>query len=609
MTVSLGRNIASLQGQRRLHQTGQMLSQVFERLSSGQRINRASDDAAGLAIADSLNVRARVFNQGLRNFNDGLSLLNIADSSLSTMTDIVIRLEELASQAANGTFSSLQRSAINTEAQELAAEYLRIAQSSSFNGQSLFNGNLNQLLLQGGFGSDGVLRASLGGAIGTGEFEYLASITTKADLGSQVVDLNSDGNADFIGTDGSGGVTINLGNGDGTFQDTVTYTTSGTPVGLVVSDFDNDGVYDVAISNPDSDTVDILKGNGDGTFQSAVTIQLEPGAAPTDLDIGDFNGDGVLDIVTSSDGGSDIFVMLGQGDLSFNKVTVNNVGASQFTRVGDFNGDGNDDIFAWGPGTGRLHLGNGDGTFQSPSNYAITSNGPDLSDPFVVADSNGDGIDDLASLTAGTQLEVRLGQANGTLGDPTSYNVADFGSIRAGDLNGDGIIDLVYGGPFDISVFLGQGDGTFSFAWDATSTGIHAQFLSLGDFNNDGVLDIAGASQIFAGVTKDGVGSLLDFSLETLVGARAALPEFKERLAQLAEQRGQIGATQARIQVALNVMGTSSLNFRAAESRIRDADIAGQTAELTRLSILQQAASAVLGQANLQPGLALSLLG
>ncbi len=75
MSISLGSNIASLQAQRQLFETEQKLSTVFERLSSGQRINRASDDAAGLAIASSLNTDTRVYTQGIRNFNDGLSFL------------------------------------------------------------------------------------------------------------------------------------------------------------------------------------------------------------------------------------------------------------------------------------------------------------------------------------------------------------------------------------------------------------------------------------------------------------------------------------------------------------------------------------------------------
>lgn len=103
MPITLGTNINSLKTQRQLGLTEQSLGTVFERLSSGQRINRASDDAAGLAISESLRVDRRVFNQGIRNLNDGLSVLNIADSTVEELSGIVIRIQELAAQAANGS--------------------------------------------------------------------------------------------------------------------------------------------------------------------------------------------------------------------------------------------------------------------------------------------------------------------------------------------------------------------------------------------------------------------------------------------------------------------------------------------------------------------------
>ena len=112
MALTLGTNIASLRSQRQLTRNSSELSTVFERLSSGQRINSASDDSAGLAIADSLRADVRIYNQGVRNLNDGISLLNIADASLDSLTTIVTRLEELASQAANGVYGTAQRAAL-----------------------------------------------------------------------------------------------------------------------------------------------------------------------------------------------------------------------------------------------------------------------------------------------------------------------------------------------------------------------------------------------------------------------------------------------------------------------------------------------------------------
>ena len=100
------------------------LASVYERLSSGQRINRASDDAAGLAVSSSLHVNTRVYNQAIRNINDGVSALTIADQAISNLSDIVVRQTELAEQAANGIYSTIQRAAMDREAQALKP-YLR----------------------------------------------------------------------------------------------------------------------------------------------------------------------------------------------------------------------------------------------------------------------------------------------------------------------------------------------------------------------------------------------------------------------------------------------------------------------------------------------------
>lgn len=117
------------------------LTKSFERLSSGKRINRASDDAAGLAIADALASDAVVLKQANRNIADAQSLTDIADGALAQASDITIRQQELAVQAANGTLSDSQRSALNTEYQQLGQELQRISATTQFNGQNVFSGS------------------------------------------------------------------------------------------------------------------------------------------------------------------------------------------------------------------------------------------------------------------------------------------------------------------------------------------------------------------------------------------------------------------------------------------------------------------------------------
>lgn len=142
MPLTIGINISALNAQRRLGEATDALADTYTRLSSGLRINKASDDAAGLAIAADLNNRSRVYTQGIRNGNDGLSLLSIADSAIESLSSVVTRIRELANQSANGAYSNEQRQALDAEAQALRAEYFRIANSTSFNGTKLLNGSL-----------------------------------------------------------------------------------------------------------------------------------------------------------------------------------------------------------------------------------------------------------------------------------------------------------------------------------------------------------------------------------------------------------------------------------------------------------------------------------
>lgn len=137
--LRIGSNINSLQAQRKLAEATDRLSSVSERLSSGLRINKASDDAAGLSIANGLSVNRRIAQAALRNANDAQSVLSIADGALAQQGGILMRMRELASQSANGTFSSQQRSALNKEFEAIKDEFFRIASTTTFNGISLLN--------------------------------------------------------------------------------------------------------------------------------------------------------------------------------------------------------------------------------------------------------------------------------------------------------------------------------------------------------------------------------------------------------------------------------------------------------------------------------------
>jgi len=140
MALVVNTNIASLNAQRSLSNSQSMAATSLERLSSGLRINSASDDAAGLAISSRLQAQVEGLNQAARNANDGVSLLQTAEAALQEVTNNLLRVRELAVQASNATLSTADRSAINTEVTQLVAEMERVATNTSFVGTNLLDG-------------------------------------------------------------------------------------------------------------------------------------------------------------------------------------------------------------------------------------------------------------------------------------------------------------------------------------------------------------------------------------------------------------------------------------------------------------------------------------
>ena len=144
MGLRVNNNIGSINAQRNLADTTQRLQKSLQRLSSGLRITRAADDAAGLAVSERFRAEVRGLTQASRNANDGISLLQIAEGALNETSGLLVRMRELAIQAANGTLGSAERTTINDEFQDLSAEITRIANVTTFNGISLLNSTSNR---------------------------------------------------------------------------------------------------------------------------------------------------------------------------------------------------------------------------------------------------------------------------------------------------------------------------------------------------------------------------------------------------------------------------------------------------------------------------------
>jgi flagellin len=456
VAVTLGKNIASIRAQRALGDATSELSTIYERLSSGQRINRASDDAASLAIADSLKVGKRLFSQAVRNINDGIGALQIADSALGSSANILGRLSELAEQSANGTLNSTQRSTLQKEYSALRNELYRIAETTEFNGVRLLQEELG-IDLQVGIRGDRNSRITSSGIDLSG--------------GQWIFDLDK--------------------------------------VGLGI-DTNNDGLF----PDPGDDPRDIFGGSSFATTEEGLRQTFNGNMV--EVEVVDSTGatrkvllglwqpeSGVFALMAfaQSEAGVDQFIGTNETGAAYQNVAAGGTAAQAAASSGI-------GLFTIDPATGRPNLG----SVQLNLDLGL--------EPFF---------------TGLTQNQERL--ANQTV----TVDLSNL-SIRAGQQRTD-----------DVSTFdlLGIGSATSS---------------------------------------------------------RQALESVGDKLEEFSRLRGKLGADQSRLAASLSLAAAIGLTFGEAESRLRDADVASESARLIRTQILQQAGAQVLAQANQQPQLALALL-
>jgi hypothetical protein len=388
-------------------------------------------------------------------------------------------------------------------------------------------------------------------------------------------DLDGDGRADLAVVnsyasvarcEASITVSVLLNQGASGFAPAIDYPVFGYPTSLVIGDLDGDGKPDLAVASADyyqdNGYVSVLVNRGDGSFGAATTYPAGP-MGPLSISIGDFDGDGDLDLVMAGVNGLGASVFLNNGDGTLTGPTDYQVaGAASQVAAADLNGDGNVDLVVSGSDGTSVLLNTGRGIFGAP--VKVSANPPS----FAVGDVNGDGKNDLVfsgtdgvsvflndgagafglpiiSASGATRDVPVLGELNGdgkidlVLGSvalfwgdgtgafvPSTSNYANIGHGTAlGDLNGDGRIDIAavgYGDPGIVSVLVNNGNGTFVAAPDYPLA-IYGTNIGIGDLDGDGDLDLAVAS----GIGNDNTVSVLlndgDGSFATAVGYPAGM--------------------------------------------------------------------------------------
>ena len=259
------------------------------------------------------------------------------------------------------------------------------------------------------------------------------------------------------------------GNFTGTFPRT-DFNVGHSPSAVVVGDFNGDGNLDLAVTNEGDNTVSILLGNGDGTFQTQKTFAT--GLGPDAIVAADFNGDGKLDLAVANLTDNTISIFLGNGDGTFTvSSTVTGMSNPVAMITGDFRNSGKTDLAVLDQADGLVSalLGNGDGTFANRIDTPV-GRGPTA---LVTGDFNGDGQADLAVTNGGSNsVSVLLGNGDGTFSKQITFGTgSDPSAVVAADFNGDGRLDLAVTNKIDntFSIFLGNGNGTFGTATNFTT--------------------------------------------------------------------------------------------------------------------------------------------
>ncbi|WP_282320106.1 flagellin [Paenibacillus amylolyticus] len=578
----INHNVPALNTHRQLSINTGNTNKNIEKLSSGLRINRAGDDAAGLAISEKMRGQIRGLDQASRNAQDGISLIQTAEGALNETHSILQRQREIANQSANGTNTDSDRQALQDEMNALTSEINRIGNTTEFNTQKLLQGDGKSNLVSSGLVSAGTLASGTDRT--TTEATQTITLSAAAVAGDTAkITLNGvDLTATFTASAANGGVA-----GDNKGYN-VTSTSASVALDATASSANGaQGLRDAYQKMIDAnDTLKgqyVVSGTGSAITISAVKGGTFEGAAGT---MGAFakTGTGMGTAAAIANSGTTQNALEATKSLDFSSLEGASAAASD-TNIKALVGTGmtiNGQQIEFYNANDGAYTGSAIGVNISTalSQATNTSKADDLVK--AIADTVGSKIEGV-KITNNTNSLVITATKGGVDGNKIEYK--------------DGGVQKAFETSFQIGANTGQ-----------------SMSLSINDMRSKalGITGKAGdAGFTAANTVTDGTNDVKGeaaLNIATKEGAAAAIAVLDKATASVSSERSKLGATQNRLEHTINNLGTASENLTAAESRIRDVDMAKEMMQQTKNNILAQAAQAMLAQANQQPQGVLQLL-
>ena len=547
-------NMSAMNANRMLSGVSSAQSKSTEKLSSGYRINRAADDAAGLSISEKMRGQIRGLNQASTNAQDGISLIQTAEGALNESHSILQRMRELSVQAANGTETDDDREAVQNEIEQLQSELTRISDTTEFNTMKLLDGSL-------GSKSATSTGAKLDGAsIATFSATTMTSNSIKTDLsglaGSTITDtFEIDGN------------TFNVDWSKGDAKDF-----------LSKYSVDLSAMTDAQTKSFATDLETLLNNAAkEAGVKGTVTVKANATA-------------GKVDIKSNNDGEDSSFGFVGTTATTVTQgvADTDSFGAVLLSGQSDANKANTVDA------TMKVNS-----TIANGSSFTMTINGTEVKATTTAAINEGDTLKSAATQLQ-TDIQTAVGKYNAAMG--TNLTETDF-TVTA---NKDGSLSVEYSGDEEITFSFGEYTDSTTGTTGTTASKLGLTNKTSGSStSNKGITLQIGANEgqtmnfTLDEMSADALGVAgKNVDLSTQDSAQKATTAIDAAIKKVSAARGQMGAVQNRLEHTINNLDTASENLQTAESRIRDTDMAEEMVNYSKNSILAQAGQSMLAQAN-----------